>query len=209
MAKRRTKPAAGHRPKHVDRRSSSSIRIIGGQFRGRLLAYHGDPRTRPMKDRTREAIFNLLGPAIKGMHAVDLFAGTGALGLEALSRGADKATFIERHVPTAKLIEQNTLTLGVEDRAQVHYADAFHWVRQGGYEFPLPWAVFCSPPYDFYVDRRTEMLELIQTLVERMPANSVFVVESDERFTPELLPQPDLWDTRRYRPAVVHIRWRS
>src|SRR5256885_1565381 len=95
------------------------VRIIGGQFRGRRLAYSGDPRTRPMKDRVREALFNLIGPQIKGMYAIDLFAGTGALGLEALSRGAAGATFVEQHYPTAELIRQNIETLAVGDRALV------------------------------------------------------------------------------------------
>ena len=66
----------------------AGLRIIGGQFRGRRLTYHGDPLTRPMKDRVREAVFNLLWPGAEGAVAIDLFAGTGALGLEALSRGA-------------------------------------------------------------------------------------------------------------------------
>ena len=78
------------------------MRIIGGKFRGRKLEYSGDLRTRPMKDRVREALFNLLGNAVEGKIAIDLFAGTGALGLEALSRGASRAVFIERHRPTAQ-----------------------------------------------------------------------------------------------------------
>src|SRR5437868_14777408 len=102
MAKRKSRPeaASGGSDEAV-----VGLRIIGGSRRGRKLQYSGDVRTRPMKDRVREAVFNLLGPQIAGSHAIDLFAGTGALGLEAISRGASKATFIERHLPTAKLIE--------------------------------------------------------------------------------------------------------
>src|ERR1041384_2997332 len=81
------------------------VRIIGGTFRGRRLQYHGDPVVRPMKHRTREAIFNLVSTECAGRHAIDLFAGTGALGLEALSRGAASATFIEKHVPWARVVE--------------------------------------------------------------------------------------------------------
>ena len=81
-------------------RETVGLRIVGGKLRGRPLAYSGDQRTRPMKDRVREAVFNLLGPAVVGSHAIDLFAGTGALGLEAISRGAVRATFLERHLPT-------------------------------------------------------------------------------------------------------------
>jgi len=89
------------------------VRIIGGSFRGRKLEYSGDLRTRPMKDRVREALFNLLSNAVKGKVAIDLFAGTGALALEALSRGASRAVFIERHRPTAQAILRNSATLGV------------------------------------------------------------------------------------------------
>src|SRR5205814_5859407 len=103
------------------------LRIIGGSLRHRKLQYSGDERTRPMKDRVREAVFNLLGPGVAGSHAIDLFAGTGALGLEALSRGAAQVTFIERHLPTLKLIEQNVKALGVADRAELVFGDAFHW----------------------------------------------------------------------------------
>src|SRR5215468_6014297 len=95
------------------------LRIIGGSLRGRKLQYSGDVRTRPMKDRVREAVFNLLGPQVAGNHAIDLFAGTGALGLEAISRGAAKSTFIERHLPTSNLIKRNAAALGVAEQINV------------------------------------------------------------------------------------------
>ena len=82
------------------------VRIIAGCFRGRKLHYSGDPRTRPMKDRVRQALFNRLGPDVEGTLAVDLFAGTGALGLEALSRGATRAILIEQHRPTARDLQR-------------------------------------------------------------------------------------------------------
>jgi 16S rRNA (guanine966-N2)-methyltransferase len=141
------------------------VRIIGGQFRGRRLRYHGDPVVRPMKHRTREAIFNLVTTDAVDRHVMDLFAGTGALGLEALSRGAVSATFIEKHVPSAKVVEENIRTLDVADRATLLVTSAFLWMKrdlpnaavQGG----PSWLVFCSPPYAFYSERRDEMLELI------------------------------------------------
>src|SRR6185295_2576839 len=100
-----------------DAASTPEVRIIGGTFRGRRLEYHGDPVVRPMKHRTREAIFNLVSTECTGRHAIDLFAGTGALGLEALSRGAASATFIEKHVPSARIVAANIETLGVRERA--------------------------------------------------------------------------------------------
>ena len=83
-----------------------------------------------MKDRVREAVFNLLGKAVRGKHAIDLFAGTGALGLEALSRGATGATFIEQHHPTAKAIRQSAADLGVEATTEIVVANTFLWFRR-------------------------------------------------------------------------------
>lgn len=160
-----------------------------------------------MKDRVREAIFNLVGPGIAGKYAVDLFAGTGALGLEALSRGASRATFVERHFPTVRLIRENVASLGVDERCEVVGADTFLWARDNPTERQAPWAVFSSPPYDFYLDRAEEMLALIASLIDRAPDDSVVVVEADERFDFAALPEPGDWDVRRYAPAVVGVLW--
>jgi 16S rRNA (guanine966-N2)-methyltransferase len=183
------------------------LRIIGGRFRGRKLAHSGDPRTRPMKDRVREAIFNLVGPGIDGKHAVDLFAGTGAIGFEALSRGAARATLVERHFPTVRVIRQNASTLGVEDRTEIVAANTFLWARDHPSSSDRPWAIFCSPPYDFYVGQTENMLKLIGSLIDRAPAGSVVVVEADKRFSFATLPHADDWDVRRYPPAVVGVLW--
>jgi len=180
-------------------------------MRGRHLQYSGDLRTRPMKDRVRESVFNLLGPDVKGSQAIDLFAGTGALGLEAISRGASRAIFIERHLPTLQLIEQNAATLGVANRTEAVFSDAFLWTRKFVEANAVPddhrisWTVFCSPPFDFYVDRQADMLTMIGSLMSAAPPGSLFAVEADERFDFALLPQPGEWDLRTYHPAVVGI----
>jgi 16S rRNA (guanine966-N2)-methyltransferase len=158
-----------------------------------------------MKDRLREAIFNLVGPAIRGKHALDLFAGTGALGLEALSRGAAQATLIEQHLPTAEIIRRNVDTLDLGQVARIVTGNVFIWSRRLPELGPTPWVVFCSPPYDFYVKRIEQMLELIGTLMKSAPAESIFVVESDERFDFGLLSDAEDWNVRSYRPAMVGI----
>jgi len=185
---------------------SDELRIIGGKFRGRKFRYSGDPSTRPMKERVREAIFNLLGPGIKGHHAIDLFAGTGALGLEALSRGAARATFVERHFPSAKLIRQNAAALEVDDLCDVIASDTFFWVQRRAQWNADPITVFISPPYDYYIDRSEDMLSLTATLLQHAPAGSMLIVEADGRFDFNQLPQPEKWDVRRYPPAVVALR---
>ncbi|MCO6042790.1 RsmD family RNA methyltransferase [Aeoliella sp. ICT_H6.2] len=199
----------------------TEVRIIGGRFRASKLAYHGDPVTRPMKHRVREAIFNLIGTESEGRHALDLFAGTGALGLEALSRGATSALFIERHIPTARVVRENIAHLGAGDDCTVLEASAFVWARRDlpdGATVPdasCPWLVFVSPPYAFFVDRQQEMLDLISSVLQHAPPKSTIVVEADERFDFTLLPGPvkehrsdDGWDVRTYAPAVVGV-WRK
>ncbi len=195
--------------------ATAGVRIIGGAFRGRILAYSGDVRTRPMKDRVREAMFNLLAERIRGKHVIDLFAGTGALAFEALSRGAARATLIERHLPTAKLIEQNAASLGLTGRVEVCFSDAFVWGKrftgrssqavQEGPPPDEPLAVFCSPPFDFYASRREDMLRLLSQLWEASPRGSIFAVEADERLDFATLPQPEVWFVRAYPPAVIGI----
>jgi 16S rRNA (guanine966-N2)-methyltransferase len=211
--------------------AATDLRIVAGRFRGRKLKYEpfrigDDPVTRPMKHRVRESIFNLVSQGSEGRHAIDLFAGTGALGLEALSRGAVHTTFIERHVPTARVIEENIKSLGVENQSTLLTTSAFLWgkrelatveglgTRVEGQKSvddstldprpsTVPWLVLCSPPYAFYVDRQAEMLELITAIMEHAPLDSLFVVEADERFDFELLPGE--WDVRTYSPAVVGV----
>lgn len=191
-----------------------TVRIIGGSLRGRKIEYHGDPRTRPMKDRVREAVFNLLGD-VSGSIAIDLFAGTGALGLEALSRGASRAIFLERHFPTADLLRRSAAALDLAERCEVVAADTLVWHRKIAAMCGMPegigdgqaarWLIFCSPPYDLYIDRTDDMLALLTELANVAPAESVLVVEADERFDFAKLPAALVWDFRDYPPAQIAI----
>ena len=83
-----------------------------------------------MKDRVRETLFDLIGDRVRGAIAIDLFAGTGALGFEAISRGAARAIFAERHFPTAAVLRQSARELGVEDRSEVRAGDVLNWARR-------------------------------------------------------------------------------
>jgi 16S rRNA (guanine966-N2)-methyltransferase len=193
----------------------AEVRIIGGTFRGRRLQYHGDPLVRPMKHRTRESLFNLISTECPGCHAIDLFAGTGALGLEAISRGAVSATLIEKHVPSAKIVEANIRSLGVEDRATLLVTSAFLWVKRDLLEAAAsktPWLVFCSPPYVFFHERQGEMVDLISRIRDHAPPGSILLVEADEPFDFEILrgdaasDEYQAWDVRSYAPAVIGVR---
>jgi 16S rRNA (guanine966-N2)-methyltransferase len=216
--KRKSSPSPTASAQSSDR--EAEVRIIGGQFRGRRLQYHGDPVVRPMKHRTREAIFNLISTDCTGRHVIDLFAGTGALGLEALSRGAASATFIEKHVPSARIVQENIRTLGVEDRAALLVTSAFLWAKRdlgsddNGPPRDQPWLVFCSPPYAFFNERQSEMLDLIARIQENAAPGSIVVVEADDSFDFAILrdvwhdTDDASWDMRAYAPAVVGL-WRN
>ncbi len=181
-------------------------RIIGGTFRGRRLIYAPDLRTRPMKDRVREAVFNLIGYGVEGKHVIDLFAGTGALGFEALSRGAASATFVDRHFPTAEVIRRNAAALEVAAVATVLPANVLLWSRRlPPLPTTIPWLIFCSPPWDLYVEQSAAVLALLNRLLEHAPSGSLLVVEADERFDLGQLPQPGEWFVREYPPAVIAI----
>ena len=195
-------------PAQVD---SVGLRIIGGKMRGRKLAYAGDTRVRPMKDRVREAVFNLIGKKAEGKFAIDLFGGTGAVCLEAISRGAIGGQLIEMHFPTAKVIQQNIETLELQDSVKLHTGSVFFWNKKRA---PLPqeapWLVFMCPPYVFFVDRWPELEELFRSLWEEAPKDSVFLVETDERFDwDQIRPFEENaagpWDIRTYFPATVGL----
>ena len=191
-----------------DQAAQGGVRIIGGTLRGRSLHYSGELHTRPMKDRLREAIFNLIGPRVKGMQAIDLFSGTGALGIEAISRGACRAVLVERHYPTVSLIQQSLRELQLEDQARAIASDTFFWVEKNLETDPLltataPWLVFCSPPYDLYLSHPDKMESMLQRIGELAPEQSILVVESDDRYDSQQLPWPGSWDLRSYPPAVV------
>ena len=182
------------------------LRIIGGKFRGSKLSYLGDRRLRPMKDRVREAAFNLIHSYVEGSFVLDLFGGTGALGLEALSRGAVGAVFTEQHFPTVRIIRQNIAALGLEAQTQVFAGDVFlHYKKEQALPKDHPWLIFCSPPYFFFQERLEDLLDLLNGLWEQAPPQSVLVVESDTTFDWSVLESFGQWDIREYPPAVLGI----
>jgi 16S rRNA (guanine966-N2)-methyltransferase len=124
-----------------------TVRIVGGALRGRRIPVP-ERGVRPTSDRTREAIFDVLGPAaVQGARVLDLFAGTGALGIEALSRGAERADFLEGSPRTARRIEESVRTLGVADRSRIRVADLGTATLPSG--VAGPWRlIFLDPPYE-------------------------------------------------------------
>jgi 16S rRNA (guanine966-N2)-methyltransferase len=121
------------------------LRIIAGAFRGRRLEVPPTSRIRPTSDRVREAWFSVLQPELTNASVLDLFAGSGALGLEALSRGAARAEFVERAQACLGTLRDNVRLLGVVDRVQIHRSDAVRFAQQLGQDaFDIALA---DPPY--------------------------------------------------------------
>jgi len=121
------------------------MRIIAGEFRGLQLKPAADKRVRPTADRVREAWFSIVAPHLEGAKVLDLFAGSGALGLEALSRGAAMVTFVELASASLVALRANIATLDVEQRVRVHRGDALKFAASAP---PRAYDVaFADPPY--------------------------------------------------------------
>jgi 16S rRNA (guanine966-N2)-methyltransferase len=127
----------------VSPRGSGGLRIVGGLHRGRRLPVPDEPGLRPTADRVRETLFNWLAPVIAGARCLDLFAGTGALGFEAVSRGAAEVVMVERSAAVARQLTANARALGA-DQALVIRADALEWLAGEGRPFDV---VFLDPPF--------------------------------------------------------------
>jgi 16S rRNA (guanine966-N2)-methyltransferase len=155
------------------------MRVIAGELRGRKLAVPTGAGTRPTADRVREALFSILGD-LSGARVLDLYAGSGALGIESLSRGASGAVFVDSAPAAITAIRANLSNLGID--GSVHRRDALAWLAAaaGGPPFDL---VFADPPYD-------SALATGPPLAERLPAvlspAAVIVTESDKRAPLEL-----------------------
>lgn len=122
------------------------IRIIAGTFRGRRIRVPEGERVRPTADRVREALFDILGPSIEGARVLDLFAGTGALGLEAASRGAAQVVLVERDRAVLAVLRDNVRDLGVHDRVRIRAVDVERFLA--GPAGPGPYdLVLADPPY--------------------------------------------------------------
>jgi 16S rRNA (guanine966-N2)-methyltransferase len=174
------------------------VRIVGGSLRGRVLRAPGGAATRPTSEKVREAVFDILG-SVAGDHVLDLFAGSGALGIEALSRGAIHATFVDAARPAVAAIRNNLRELGLEDRATVVPSDA---VASAARRQPnAPWRlVFVDPPYRSDLATRA----VLALPGERLAPGAVVVIEHDRHNAPpDLLGSLLRTDQRRYGDTLI------
>lgn len=122
-----------------------NVRLIAGKYGGRIIEGSGTDRTHPMSERIRNSLFNMLGDRVEGAVVLDAFAGSGAIGYEALSRGASRTVFIERDRIAQKIIANNATTLGVKsDEIKLIKAPVSSWMNTTTETFDL---IFADPPY--------------------------------------------------------------
>src|ERR1700690_1184915 len=124
------------------------MRVIAGTYRSRRLKGPGKLRLRPTSDRLRETLFNILGPSIEDSLFVDLFAGTGAIGIEAVSRGARLAILVEAHPATARLAKENLEDLGIRGSAEVIQVEVLHGLDKLAARHLMAHFIFMDPPYE-------------------------------------------------------------
>jgi 16S rRNA (guanine966-N2)-methyltransferase len=176
------------------------MRVISGRLGGRRLKAPRGRATRPTSDRVREALFAMLGP-LDGQDVLDLFAGTGALGIEALSRGAQSAVFVERDAGAVESLRANLAALEIEPAdAQVRRADALAALRSARGRKETYDLVFIDPPYRHAHEWGPELSAVLPSLLR--PAARV-VVESDRRA--QLTLGMELERERRYGDTTIRI----
>ncbi len=174
------------------------MRIVAGRWGGRRLSSPKGTATRPTSDRVREALFSILGDFVQGARVLDLFAGSGALGLEALSRGAATATFVDSAAAAVAAVKANLEALAGD--AEVRRSDALRFLRAAPGETRQYDLVLLDPPY-----RQAERLgrELSEALPAVLAPAALVVCESDRR-APLPLDLP-LTDERRYGDTLIRI----
>ena len=154
------------------------VRIIAGEHRGRQLLAPVGEQTRPVTDRVKQSVFDILSPIVGGASVYDCFAGTGSFGLESLSRGASHATFFESHRPTVELLRRNIRTIRADAHATIVTADWFAAMRAGP-SGSLATIVFLDPPYRYLVERPTELQTAAVGLLRHLADDGVVVFRHD------------------------------
>ncbi|MGE5384667.1 MAG: 16S rRNA (guanine(966)-N(2))-methyltransferase RsmD [Betaproteobacteria bacterium] len=175
----------------------NSVRIIGGEWRRRVLRFPDHEGLRPTPDRVRETLFNWLGQDLSGMACLDLFAGSGALGFEAASRGAEKVVLVEKSGSVAAALKENARLLGSDSRLEFVRGDAVQYAASTPLLFDV---VFLDPPY-----HRGWLEKLAPLLGRLLKDDGALYVEAEYQIK-DSLPGLDDWSTVRHGKAgEVHF----
>ncbi len=178
------------------------MRIVGGAFKGRRLLSPRGLSTRPTSEKVREALFDILGDRVEGKDFLDLFAGTGAVGLEALSRGARRAVLVERSAGTFRVLRENAARTGLEDRCRLlrmPAAQALSLLAEEGWRFGV---AFFDPPY---ADPRWPGLLVDLAQSPCWEEAGLLVVEAASGRPPEVPPAFEAGRSYRYGDTALHL----
>ena len=174
------------------------MRVISGRAGGRRLRELSGMETRPTTDKVKESLFNIIQFEVEGRRALDLFAGTGQLGIEALSRGAEHCTFVDRRREAAELVRENLRLTGLEDRARVVRGDSLAFLPSCGEKFDL---IFLDPPY------HTDLMDRALALAGKIDILSEYGIIICETMADHVLPPlefPLAWG-KEYRYGQIKL----
>lgn len=180
----------------------AGIRVISGTAKGRKLKLVPGDSTRPVMDRVKQAVFNIIGPGIEGASFLDLFGGTGGVGIEALSRGAASAMFIDKDRYAVRTIEENLRTAGVTERGQVLRGDALDYLRSKpfkGFDY-----IYIAPPQ--YLGLWGQCINLLDNQPDWLNPDGWAVAQMHPReFSAHALTNLTLVDERKYGSTLICI----
>jgi 16S rRNA (guanine966-N2)-methyltransferase len=180
------------------------MRIIAGEFRGRHLLPPRGNVTRPVTDRAKQSIFDVLSPRLADAAVYDCFAGTGSMGLEALSRGSGFVTFFETDRSALQLLERNRSVLKVEERSTIIPGDLFRWFAEAPPPARRVDLVFLDPPYRFAREQPRLLQSLAQRLADHLNPGAAVVFRHDAADSLQLDPLRR-FDVRDYGPMRVEF----
>jgi len=182
--------------KATNKQTSGQVRIIAGQCRGRRINFPAVVGLRPTGDRLRETLFNWLTAELRGARCLDLFAGSGALGLEAASRGASDVILLELNNTAARALSDNIDLLDLKS-ARVFNADALNWLQQNASDSKPFDIIFLDPPFD-----STLLSDTITALTQQgtlLAQDAMIYIEAPARQSLDFI--PDSWQLHRHKTA--------
>jgi 16S rRNA (guanine(966)-N(2))-methyltransferase RsmD len=180
------------------------LRIVAGSLRGRKVSCDLHEGVRPTPQMVREALFSILGDAVPDRAFYDVFAGSGTIGMEAISRGGSEAVFIERDVGLASGIERHLRAFGIAEQATVFRTDVYRWAER--WQAPAePVNLFISPPFADYEHRLDALVLLLAELERKAAPGSVIVLQGEKSAGFDSLLTGHPWDVRRYSRNILAI----
>ena len=175
------------------------MRVISGKFKGRNLSSFDEDHLRPMTDRVKGSLFNIWGPFIEGSRVLDLFSGTGSIGIEALSRGAQSVDMVENNKRSIQIIQKNLGLLGVKDEVVIHREEVIHFIdnySDGAFDL-----IFIDPPFPSKICHKT--LQALSTSTALSADSRVVIEHSKHEPLDDIIDSLSRVDTRDYGDKIL------